>query len=191
MPSLAKTTMQALRPSTKGMGAKGQAIKSLAKSKPKPPPISDEMLMKASEHLSPGEFEVWKNASRGGSTSDAASLLGGAEGGSDGSARVLLAKANKKARQHGFPEMKIGRGKVTSDKTRRVLELKAKGVKSRIIAETLFPERPSKKAINYVEVVASKNQEAIEKLRKGEKLWGVGGLIAGGGLALNEVDWED
>ncbi|MGH3053701.1 MAG: hypothetical protein ACRDL7_01825, partial [Gaiellaceae bacterium] len=53
-----------------------------------------------------------------------------------------------------------------ADHTKRIIDLKARGVGNRQIAEVVFPDRETDKAVNIVKVQASKHKEAVEARRK-------------------------
>lgn len=140
-----------------GMGSQPREVK---------PPTDEELLIAAGSQpdptgqrkpLSDRQFEIWKMARGGMSNEDIATRLGG-EGASLEKETVSATLAA--ARRKGWEVERapyIGQ----DEKTQRLIELRAQGLKTAQIAERLYPGVDPEVAANRIGALASKNKQAI------------------------------
>lgn len=136
-----------------------------------PEEVTDEQIMEAAEILSPLQFEVWKLGKDGHSAASIAGKLDVGDGTpSPGTVKVVLSRIRKVSRDLGKDWLNVNladRGQVMSETTRKMIDLKARGVRNVDIAARFYPDVDIEVGASRVAVLMAKWRDEL-KARKAD-----------------------
>jgi len=128
--------------------------------------VDDETVLAASEKLPPHEFEVWKEAIKGGSNDEVTDRLNANRDGDHLMEPKDVARILSRVREKGFEVQKLRTGPALSAETQKIIDLKARGLDNAEIGRQLFPHLSVKERTKKARVASNNNWKAVEARRQ-------------------------
>lgn len=127
--------------------------------------VDDATVLAASEKLPPHEFEVWKEAIKGGSNDQVTERLNQNRGPDNLMEPKDVARILSRIREKGFDVQKLRTGPALSPETLKIIDLKARGLDNAAIGKAVFPHLSPKERTAKARTASNNNRKAVDARR--------------------------
>jgi hypothetical protein len=127
--------------------------------------VDDATVLDASEKLPPHEFEVWKEAIKGGSNDEVTDRLNKNRGPDNLMEPKDVARIISRIREKGFEVQKLRTGPALSPETLKIIDLKARGLDNAAIGKAVFPHLSPKERAAKARTASNNNRKAVDARR--------------------------
>lgn len=127
--------------------------------------VDDATVLDASEKLPPHEFEVWKEAIKGGSNDEVTDRLNENRGPDNLMEPKDVARIISRIREKGFEVQKLRTGPALSPETLKIIDLKARGLDNAAIGKAVFPHLSPKERAAKARTASNNNRKAVDARR--------------------------